>query len=49
MAEGLHDVCSMWCTVNEPVVYVAGGWIDGQFPPGKKDINLSMTVRDGQL
>jgi beta-glucosidase len=31
------DRVRLWCTINEPEVYVTGGWFSGEFPPGKKD------------
>ncbi len=33
LARGLDVV---WCTFNEPMVFLAGGYLDGQMPPGKK-------------
>lgn len=34
----------LWTTINEPFFYVMGGWIMGNFPPGKHDANLAGTV-----
>jgi beta-glucosidase len=31
----LGDLVGMWCTINEPSIYAANGWITGEFPPGK--------------
>jgi beta-glucosidase len=31
------DVVDWWCTLNEPNVYVAKGYLAGQWPPGAKD------------
>lgn len=28
--------CTLWCTINEPEVYVSGGYFTGIFPPGHK-------------
>ena len=33
----LSDVVPIWCTINEPAVYVTQGYFNGVFPPGKKD------------
>ncbi len=33
-AEGLGDLVSLWCTINEPVVAVVLGYLTGRFPPG---------------
>lgn len=30
----LGDLVGMWCTINEPSIYAANGWIVGEFPPG---------------
>ena len=34
VADELGDLVGMWCTVNEPSIYGANGWITGEFPPG---------------
>ncbi len=31
----LSDLCDTWLTINEPLVYVAQGWIRGIWPPEK--------------
>jgi beta-glucosidase len=31
----LGDLVGMWCTINEPSIYAANGWITGEFPPGR--------------
>ncbi|HZY02962.1 MAG TPA: family 1 glycosylhydrolase [Anaeromyxobacteraceae bacterium] len=33
-----------WLTVNEPVVYAALGWVEGVWPPGKRDLRLALRV-----
>ncbi|HVO43275.1 MAG TPA: family 1 glycosylhydrolase [Aggregatilineales bacterium] len=33
----LHDLCDLWCTVNEPLVYAAQGYSVGNWPPGMTD------------
>ncbi len=30
----LGDLVAMWCTINEPSIYAAQGWLTGEFPPG---------------
>ena len=40
----LGDQVRLWCTINEPNVYVVNGWVRGAFPPGKKNLNLALTV-----
>ena len=32
----LGDLVGIWCTVNEPSIYAANGWITGEFPPGRR-------------
>jgi beta-glucosidase len=33
-----------WCTINEPNVYAVFGYMDGVWPPGKKDTKAMATV-----
>ena len=40
----LNDLVPIWCTFNEPVVYVSQGYFNGVFPPGKKDPTLAGIV-----
>jgi beta-glucosidase len=35
VADELGDLAGMWCTINEPNLYAANGWITGEFPPGR--------------
>jgi beta-glucosidase len=35
VADELGDLAGMWCTINEPTIYGANGWIAGEFPPGR--------------
>jgi beta-glucosidase len=36
MADELGDLVGMWCTINEPNIYAANGWIAGEFPPAHR-------------
>ena len=36
LADELGDLVSMWCTINEPGIYGANGWITGEFPPARR-------------
>ncbi len=36
MADELGDLVSSWCTINEPNIYAANGWITGEFPPSRQ-------------
>ena len=29
----LGDLIGLWCTINEPNIYAANGWVVGEFPP----------------
>jgi len=31
----LGDLIGVWCTINEPNIYGANGWVVGEFPPGR--------------
>ncbi|HET9782412.1 MAG TPA: family 1 glycosylhydrolase [Candidatus Dormibacteraeota bacterium] len=35
VADDLGDLVDLWCTINEPSIYAAQGWINGEFPPGR--------------
>jgi len=35
VGDELGDLVGMWCTLNEPSIYGANGWITGEFPPGR--------------
>lgn len=34
----------MWCTINEPTIYVLQGYIRGAFPPGQTNMLLGLKV-----
>lgn len=40
----LKEYVNLWVTINEPNVYALSGYVTGDFPPGKKDLKLSMRV-----
>lgn len=40
----IGDLSRFWCTINEPAVEAMMGYFVGQFPPGKKDLELSGIV-----
>jgi beta-glucosidase len=44
VAGALGDVMARACTINEPNVVAAMGWLAGVFPPGKADKELSRAV-----
>lgn len=45
----LSDLVDLWVTINEPAVYVTGGYIDGTFPPGKSDLGAAFKVMRNML
>ena len=40
----LDDRVKLWCTINEPAVYVTGGYFQEDMPPGKNDPQLAAVV-----
>jgi beta-glucosidase len=40
----LKDLVDLWVTINEPAVYSNGGYLEGSFPPGKKDMAATYAV-----
>jgi beta-glucosidase len=44
VVEALKEQVSLWVTINEPNVYMQGGYIQGAFPPGKTDLKAAATV-----
>jgi len=44
VVEALGQHCDLWCTVNEPNIYSAMGYLLGAFPPGQSDFKAAMRV-----
>ncbi len=44
VVEALGDQVSLWCTINEPIVYAVSGYLDGDFPPGARSLPRAITV-----
>jgi beta-glucosidase len=40
----LGDLCDLWCTINEPTVYVGMSYLDGHWPPGGRSLRLTRRV-----
>ncbi len=36
VAEELGELVDLWCTINEPNIYAYQGWVNGEFPPGRR-------------
>lgn len=49
MVDALKEYATLWVTINEPNVYALSGYVVGAFPPGKKDLKLSMRVLGNML
>ena len=47
--DNLKDLVPIWCTINEPSVFVSQGYFNGIFPPGKKDPVLAAVVLENLL
>ncbi len=46
VVEALKPYVEIWCTINEPNVYTALGYVEGIFPPGKQDLPTALTVAE---
>lgn len=44
VVEALKDYVTLWVTINEPNIYTYYGYVDGAFPPGKKDLGAAFRV-----
>lgn len=42
--EALMPYCRLWVPINEPNVFAFSAYLDGVFPPGKKDAKLALLV-----
>jgi len=47
--EALMPYCNLWVPINEPNVYVFSAFIEGVFPPGKKDLEIAMKVMQNMI
>jgi beta-glucosidase len=45
----LGDLCRLWCTINEPMVYAAESYLLGVWPPGVKDVRAALRVAKALL
>jgi len=43
-AREFGDLCDCWITLNEPNVYAFTSYVNGRWPPGKKDLLLALRV-----
>jgi beta-glucosidase len=49
VVSALGEFVNLWCTLNEPNVFMFSGWVVGLFPPGKKDLGLALQVAQNIL
>ncbi len=45
----LAKYVSLWVTINEPNVYIVGGWLGCGFPPGKSSLGLAAKVAENMV
>src|SRR5581483_6378583 len=43
-AETFGDLVAGWMPINEPVAYAVAGFLSGEFPPGRRDVDDFRTV-----
>jgi len=44
VVQALGDLCDFWLTINEPNVYAYSAYIDGTWPPARKDMGAGFQV-----
>ncbi len=44
VVEALRDYVTLWCTINEPNVYLAYGYVYSAFPPGSQGLKTALSV-----
>jgi beta-glucosidase len=49
VVEALKEYCNLWVTINEPNVYALAGYVAGDFPPGKRNINRAYRVTENMV
>jgi beta-glucosidase len=42
VVDALGDLCSLWCTINEPMTLLTDGYLRGDWPPGKHARNAAL-------
>jgi beta-glucosidase len=47
--ERLGDQCQLWCTINEPMVYVTQSYLLGLWPPGAASIGMAFHAAAAML
>ncbi len=49
VVKALGEHVRLWCTINEPNVYLVLSWLKGIWPPGKRDLRLTPVVAQNIL
>jgi beta-glucosidase len=49
VAEELGDLVELWCVLNEPNIYAMLSYVDGRWPPGKRNLLLAFRVLRNML
>jgi len=49
VVEALKEYVNIWTTINEPNIYTYFGYVDGAFPPGKKDMQAAFQTAKNLL
>lgn len=49
VVQALKDDVTLWCTINEPNVFVYQGYLAGIFPPGQQDMRTGFAVLKNML
>lgn len=44
VVETFGDLCDLWCTVNEPMLYALYSYVYGYWPPGNGGIRVALNV-----
>ena len=44
VASELGDLCTLWCTINEPMIYIYFGYLAGSWPPGHRSPVKAISV-----
>ena len=47
--KALMPYCRLWVTINEPNVFAFGAYVEGIFPPGKKDSKTAFLVLEHMI
>ncbi len=49
VVRALGEDVTLWCTINEPNVFIYQSYVGGIFPPGQKDMRTGFTVLKNML